>query len=310
MAKYLLHVMKYIKGYKKFFDDGVACANASTTAGSGGISNATVGSLPGVPGSPGSGDISSYLRTNKKQKMGKPSEVSDARFLADVDDEITRLDEGKEELSKRGKMIQDFEKDFGTKLDPKFEISQIKLLRSAFKHFSEKFLKNKIDSIILDDMGGVHGKWKETPKEREMVLNPRIFEFKREFKNDPMDIPYKEFVIVHEIGHCIDHIERVSYSKKWQSISGWKRCDRNKKVPVGYERYIEERSGREAAGPKKSNWIHKEEADFCRKYSSRNPREDFADSFAFAVFKDYKKFNSSGCKEKLQIIKKVLMEID
>jgi len=302
--------MKYIKKYKRFFEDGVACANVSTTAGSGPVSNATVGSLPGVPAGSGSGDVSSYLVSKKQPKKGSPSEVSDARFLDDVDDQITRVEEAKEELTKTEKMIEEFEKEFDTILDPKFEISQIKLLRKAFKHFNKKFIKNKIDKIILDDMGGVHGKWKETPKERDMVLNPRIFDFKREFKNDPMDIPYKEFVIVHEIGHCIDHIEKVSYSKKWQSISGWKRCDRDKKIPDGYIRYIEERPGREKAGPKKSNWIHKEDADFCRKYSSRNPREDFADSFAFAVFKDYKKFNSSGCKEKLEIVKKVLCEID
>ena len=93
MAKYLLHVMKYIKGYKKFFEDGVACANVSTTAGMGAVTNAVVGSLPGVPGVEGSGDVSSYLRTTKKQKKGKPSEVSDARFLDDVDKEITRVDD-------------------------------------------------------------------------------------------------------------------------------------------------------------------------------------------------------------------------
>lgn len=302
--------MKYIKGYQKFFEDGVASVNASTTSGAGPVSNAVVGALPGVPnGAPGSGDVSSYLRT-KEQKKGSPSEVSDARFLDDVDDQITRVEEAKEELSKREKMIEKFEKDFDTELDPKFEISQIELLIKAFKHFNKKFLKSKIDKITLEDLGGVHGKWKHSPKEKQMVLNPSIFDFKKKFENDIGNIPYKEFVIVHEIGHCIDHIEKVSYSKKWQSISGWKKCERDEKIPDGYTRYIEKRVGREKAGPKKSDWVHKEDADFCRKYSSRNPREDFADSFAFAVFKNYKRFESDCCKEKLEIVKKVICEID
>jgi hypothetical protein len=302
--------MKYIKKYQKFFEDGVASANASTTAGAGSVSNAVVGSTPGVPGGSGSGDTSMYLVSKKQPKKGNPSEVSDARFLDDVDDEITRVEEAKEELTKTEKMIEEFEKDFDTILDPKFEISQIKLLRKAFSHFNKKFLKNKIDKITLEDLGGVHGKWRETPKKNQMILNPSIFDFTKEFDNDIGNIPYKEFVIVHEIGHCIDHIEKISYSKKWQSISGWKRCGRNEKVPDGYIRYVEKRPGREKAGPKKSNWVYKEGSHFCRKYSSRNPREDFADSFAFAVFKNYKRFNPSGCKEKLEIVKKVLCEID
>jgi len=302
--------MKYIKKYQKFFEDGVASANASTTAGAGSVSNAVVGSTPGVPGGSGSGDTSTYLVSKDQPKKGNPSEVSDARFLDDVDDEITRVEEAKEELTKTEKMIEEFEKDFDTILDPKFEISQIKLLRKAFSHFNKKFLKNKIDKITLEDLGGVHGKWRETPKKNQMILNPSIFDFTKEFDNDIGNIPYKEFVIVHEIGHCIDHIEKVSYSKKWQSISGWKKCERDEKIPDEYERYIEKRPGREKAGPKKSNWVYKEGSHFCRKYSSRNPREDFADSFAFAVFKNYKRFNSSGCKEKLEIVKKVLCEID
>lgn len=85
--------MKHIKRYKKFFEDGVSYTNAST-AGMGDVVNATVGSLPGVGGEYGSGDNSSYLLT-KKQKKGNPSEVSDARFLDDVDDQITRVEETK-----------------------------------------------------------------------------------------------------------------------------------------------------------------------------------------------------------------------
>ena len=207
-------------------------------------------------------------------------------------------------------MIEDFKKDFGTELDEKFSVVQIKLLRKAFGHFNKKFLKNKVQKIMLDDLGGVHGRWHDTPKKKHMTLNPSIFDFKKEFENGTNDIPYKEFVIVHEIGHCIDHIEKVSFSKSWQAISGWKKCDINDVIPDGYDRYIEKRKGRQVAGNKKSDWVYKEGSDFCRKYSSRNPREDFADAFAFAVFKVDSKFKGECCKKKLEIVKKVICEID
>jgi len=71
-----------------------------------------------------------------------------------------------------------------------------------------------------------------------MTLNPRIFNFKRRFKDEDTDIPYALFTVVHEIAHCVYHIEKVSFSKKWQAISGWKKCDINDKIPDGYKRYI------------------------------------------------------------------------
>ena len=223
-----------------------------------------------------------------------------------------KIFEKKEEVkkTKAQEMIEDFKKDFGTELDEKFEVEQIKLLIKAFKYFNEKFIKNKIHKISLEDLGGVHGKWKDTHKKKLMVLNPSIFDFKKDFENGINDVPYKLFVIVHEIGHCIDHIEKVSYSRTWQAISGWKKCERDEVIPKGYDRYIEKRPGRQAAGHKKSNWVYKEGSDFCRKYSSRNPREDFADSFAFAVFKVWDKFKGEDGKKKMDIVKKVLCEID
>lgn len=219
-----------------------------------------------------------------------------------------RLFEKKEQEKKTKalQMIEDFKEEFGTELDENFTVAQIKLLQKAFRHFDKKFLKNKVHKIMLEDLGGVHGRWKDTPKKKHMTLNPTIFDFKKEFENGIDDIPYQEFVIVHEIGHCVDHVEKISFSKKWQSISGWKRCDINDVIPDGYDRYIEKRKGREAAGNKKSGWVYKEGSKFCRKYSSRNPREDFADSFAFAVFKCWRKFKGEEGEEKLAIVKDVL----
>jgi hypothetical protein len=99
-------------------------------------------------------------------------------------------------------------------------------------------------------------------------------------------------------------MEKVS-SKTWQAISGWKRCDIDKEIPKGYVRYIEKRKGREIAGTKKSDWVYKEGSDFCRKYSSRNPREDFADSFAFGVFGNWNRFKGEGGEKKMAVIKKL-----
>ena len=216
----------------------------------------------------------------------------------------------KEKLTKSQEMIISFKKKFGTDLDEKFEVSQIKLIEKAFDIFDKKFIKNKIDKVILKDLHGVHGRWHDSGKKQEMTLNPSIFDFKKEFENGVKDVPYKLFVLVHEIGHCIDHLERVSYSKEWQSISGWKKLSRKSNVPEGYVRYVEKRKGREIAGPKKSEWIHKEDADFCRKYTSRNPREDFADSFAHGVFGLWDRFKGEGGKKKIEIIKKILKKVD
>lgn len=90
--------MKYLKKYQKFFEDGegggTATVNASNTAGMGPVVSAQVGSLPGVPGTSGSGDIgfglggvqtktpvSTFNGKKKGKKKGDPKEVSDLRDL-------------------------------------------------------------------------------------------------------------------------------------------------------------------------------------------------------------------------------------
>lgn len=207
-------------------------------------------------------------------------------------------------------LIDNFKKKYGTELDEDFSISQISLIDKAFSLFDKKFIKNKIMKISLEDLGGVHGKWKDTPKNKRMILNPSIFNFKRKFENGDSDISYKLFILVHEIGHCIDYIERISFSKEWQSISGWKKCDINEKIPDGYSRYIEKRKGRELAGHKKSNWVYKENSNFCRRYSSRNPREDFADSFAHGALGLWNRFKGVDGQKKMEIIKRLLNKIN
>ncbi len=88
--------MKHLKKYKAFLEDGTAAANASTTAGMGAVVSAQPGSLPGTTGTTGSGDVSFYMldKKGKKIKKGKPSEVSDMRYLAPAEG-ITKLKESK-----------------------------------------------------------------------------------------------------------------------------------------------------------------------------------------------------------------------
>jgi|688.fasta_scaffold302747_3 hypothetical protein len=91
-----------IKTYKQFNEDAVSTAS---TGGAGGVSNAQPGALPGTTAEPGSGDITSYLfdKKGKKIKKGKPSEVSDMRFLEPAKG-ITKV---KESINEKGNLDKD-----------------------------------------------------------------------------------------------------------------------------------------------------------------------------------------------------------
>jgi hypothetical protein len=81
--------MKHLKDYKKFNEDAYSGASI---AGMGAVVSAQPSSQAGVTtdpgyasggGSTGSGDIGYWwLTKSKNRKKGKPSEVSDMRFLA------------------------------------------------------------------------------------------------------------------------------------------------------------------------------------------------------------------------------------
>lgn len=93
-------MMKYLKKYDKFFEDGegggavagggVATANASNTTGPGNVIAAQPGAFAGTTGTEGSGDEGFVLGANPKKrgrgrKKGDPSQVSDLRDLKEVD---------------------------------------------------------------------------------------------------------------------------------------------------------------------------------------------------------------------------------
>jgi len=74
--------MKNLKTYLQFFEDGTAAVSASSTAGMGAVTNAVVGSIPGVPnGASGSDATFTLGGVATKQPVGGPADVSDARFL-------------------------------------------------------------------------------------------------------------------------------------------------------------------------------------------------------------------------------------
>jgi hypothetical protein len=103
-------------------------------------------------------------------------------------------------------------------------------------------------------------------------------------------------------------LERGSFSREWKNISGWKKLDRRSNVPEGYARFKRAHEG--VDGYKLSDWIYKRGSNFCRKYSSKNPREDFTDSFAFGVLGIWDKFKGDGGEKKMEFIKKILKKID
>lgn len=84
--------MRYIKSYKKFQENAVA--TASSTAGSGPVVSATVGSLPGVGVMDGSGDLG-FVFKKEKRKKGDPTKVTDMRDLAPAKG-VTKVEDIKE----------------------------------------------------------------------------------------------------------------------------------------------------------------------------------------------------------------------
>ena len=213
--------------------------------------------------------------------------------------------EAKREPSDAVIEIVDFlKREYGVKVDNKFEINNLKLIKKAFSMFNKAYIKNKISEITCRDFSTGEGMW--NPVRNTITLNPSIF--KRKIRWGKGEIPYSLFIIVHEIGHCIDFLERGSFSKEWKDISGWKKLDKRANVPEGYSRF--KRAHKGTSGTRLSDWIYKNDANFCRKYSSKNPSEDFTDSLAFGVLGIWDKFKGDGGEKKMEFIKKILKKID
>ena len=181
-------IMKHLKKYSDFYEDGCSTGCGS---GSGDVSNPVVGALPGVPGKPGSGDVSRYLTSgSKKREKGGPSEVSDLRDLEDAEtnkdpysaDITESMDESGEEYEDIKWALIDFiDEGFDLKVrkydDPediqemtiamnaqlKMESTGNNMIRGTFKDGS--FEVTKVDTIwnpsLLHFMLNLKGKEKE-----------------------------------------------------------------------------------------------------------------------------------------------------
>jgi hypothetical protein len=201
--------------------------------------------------------------------------------------------------------IKKFEDKYDLSLPEDITDNQLKDLKEAFTYLPKNFIKHHIKNIVFADLGAVHGKYIQEPKKGHIIINPTIFENKKYFKIGDDKVPVKYFTIIHEIGHMFDHLKKISDTKKWINLSHWEEVDINKPTPKGYKRYIEKRKGRDIPGHKKSGWVHDENAEFVRNYASKNPKEDFADTFAFVVLGKEFNFKGNGNK-KIEIIKDYL----
>jgi hypothetical protein len=90
--------MKKIKSFRDFLEN--ATVSASSTAGSGPVTNATVGAVPGSGPMNGSGDVTFFLNDRRKKRTkGNPSQVSDLRDL-ETTAEVTHVKESNDDSSR------------------------------------------------------------------------------------------------------------------------------------------------------------------------------------------------------------------
>lgn len=87
------------------------------------------------------------------------------------------------------KEVERFMKKWGIEIDHHFTIKEINIISEGLDYYNTKFIKNRIDKIIRKNLGGVHGQWIDTETKKWMTLNPRIFNFKRRWKDEDTNIP-------------------------------------------------------------------------------------------------------------------------
>ena len=176
-------------------------------------------------------------------------------------------------------------------------------LFEAFSLLPKRLLTDLIDTIDIDASLGTpmeyfpnHGRW--DAESDTMYLNPKVLE-------QPED---PKHLILHEIGHAIDHeLGMVSMKKTWRALSGWtqkpegitfaQRSNRDYVEHGDYERLKIEEDSRMAM----SHWWHLKSAAFVRFYAARSPKEDLAESFAYYVMGETSRFED--CPEKAKFVK-------
>lgn len=136
-----------------------------------------------------------------------------------------------------------------------------------------------VSSISFSDLGESkeyypnHGVYRD---DGTIELNYRMLEDPKLWEADGQTLNRFEHTLIHEMGHGFDMVmgggEELSLKPEWLELSSWS----EKPIP-GYRRLVV----KEGDYSLKGEWYYKAGSEFVRFYASRNPWDDFADSFAF-----------------------------
>lgn len=199
-----------------------------------------------------------------------------------------------------------FDKEYATQLGA-ITFDEAKIIFNGFRLIPKKILKNLINRIEFDPSLGKskkiypnHGRWEDNFS--TMYLNRSVIDL------EPMESIH---LLIHEVGHALDHkLNDLSKTDEWMNLSGWTTdppgitpLQKSNKDYLHHGRFrrlkIEEKGLYSV-----SEWWFNGDADFVRWYASRNPQEDFCESFAYLIMEEYDRFK--GCRDKLNFIKKII----
>lgn len=201
-----------------------------------------------------------------------------------------------------------FVKEFGTQLGA-VEFHEASVIYDAFKMIPKKIIKNLVSILDFDPALGQskkiypnHGRWEDNFS--TMYLNRSVIDL------DPEESMH---LIIHEVGHGLDHkLGDISKTEDWLKLSGWtmqppgiSTLDKSDHDCLLYKHFrrlkIEEKGFYTV-----SDWWYDENAHFVRWYASRNPQEDFCESFAYYLILGEKE-RFKECEDKKDFIRDRVM---
>ena len=139
-----------------------------------------------------------------------------------------------------------------------------------------------ITGVALEDLGSVHGSY--SPEEGLITLSTRLFTGVDAWElltidqhgmspaQDPVYCSRALHTATHETLHAIGYATGLDGSSAWIALSGWEETWEDRQSTG---RYFERRPGWGDQGG--SPWAYRKGTWFCREYSSKSPKEDFAD---------------------------------
>lgn len=156
-------------------------------------------------------------------------------------------------------------------LDKLVTFDAAKKMDEILSKMSPEYFKDEA-KVVTRDLGDFRlGRWVE--EEKTMYLKPEIFNSELIISPESK-VNLGQKVLAHELGHKIDHEYEYSKNNKWREISGWTKKETPDNIQCHYNM-----NGLWKVG----KWHHDKTAAFINEYASRNPKEDFAESFSYAV---------------------------